>query len=116
MGRRGRKVTEFVEPQVAVPIDEKKQALKAKELADLCAEIDKRRADAADAASSARKHIRALDKRRRVLTECVRTGTEMQDAQLTLINGEKKPKPIEATGKTGNGAPVMSRVPGNVDA
>lgn len=87
---RGRKLTEFVSPQVAFPLDEKEQRVRAHELADVCGEIDKLRADAAEHAGTERKKIRALDKRRRVLAECVRTGTEMRDAQLELVPDRSK--------------------------
>lgn len=83
MGRR-RKLTEFTPQQVPFALSEAEQRIKAKELADLFQEIDKARADAADAASSARKHVRALTKQARILAECVRTGNEMRDAQLEL--------------------------------
>lgn len=81
---RGRKLTEFKPQQIAYPISEAERSLKGKALADMCGEIDKLRADAADAAGIARKKIRALDKERRLLAECVRTGNEMRDAQLEL--------------------------------
>jgi uncharacterized coiled-coil DUF342 family protein len=87
MGRR--KLTSFNDPQIAVALTDEEQRIKAKELADLCGEIDKRRADAADSASTSRKAVRALEKRRRVLAECVRTGAEMRDAQLALGNEPK---------------------------
>lgn len=111
---RGRKVTEFKSPQVAIPLNEGEQRAKALELARVCADIDKIRADAAAHASAERKRVRALDKERRLLTECVRTGTEMRDAQLELGGG--KGKAIEANGKAGNGSVKMARNAGNVDA
>lgn len=84
MGRH-RKVVEFVDAQVPFALTEPEQRTKAFELAQLCGEIDKLRADAADGASVARKRIRALEKRRRILAECVRTGTEMRNAQEDLF-------------------------------
>jgi hypothetical protein len=101
MPRGRRKVVEFTEPQIAVPLSEGEQHVKGKELADICAEIDKLRADAAEHAGAERKKIRALDKRRRQLGECVRTGTEMRPAQQEFPsvanraegNGEAKAAP-----------------------
>lgn len=84
MRGRGRKVTEFTAQQVPHPLNELEQRAKAAELAGLCQEIDTLRANAAEHASTERKSIRALEKRRRVLAECVRTGTEMRDAQLDI--------------------------------
>jgi hypothetical protein len=84
---RGRKLTEFSQPMIDVPLNADDQARKARELAELCGDIDKDRADAAEAASSARKRIRAMEKRRRVLADCVRTGVEKRPAQMEL--GEK---------------------------
>lgn len=81
---KGRKLTEFVDPQVAVPLSEAEQHAKAIDLARLCAEIDKLRADAADSAATQRKKIRALEKQRRLTAECVATGNEMRDAQQTF--------------------------------
>lgn len=95
MGRR--KLTEFTSPQIAVPLSEAEQRVKAMELAQMCGEIDKLRADAAANASAERKKIRALTKQQRLLAECVRTGNEMRDAQLEFgsdpkRNGSKGPR------------------------
>lgn len=84
---RLRKATEFTQPTIDVPLNADDQARKAHELAELCGDIDKERADAADRASTARKSIRALEKRRRVLADVVRTGIEKRPAQMEL--GEK---------------------------
>lgn len=100
MGRRPRKIVELVDPQVAHALNDDERAAKAIELAQMCGEIDKLRADAADAAGTERKKIRALEKRRRLLAECVRTGNEMRSAQEELFR-EKKPAP---------------RAPGTVDS
>lgn len=89
----GRKKTEsFAAGMVPTDLSEAEQRIKATELAQVVQEIDKLRADAADAASSARKKIRALTSRQRVLAECVRTGTELVDAQEELFGGGKRKK------------------------
>lgn len=90
MGRQ-RKVTEFPEPQVAFALSDKEQHVKARELAEMCDDIDQRRAAAAADASGARKAIRALEKRRRLLAECVRTGNEMRNAQEKLFREPAAP-------------------------
>lgn len=87
---KGRKLTEFTESMIDVPIDEKKQKAKGLELADVTEEINKLKADTADAASGARKKVRALALRQRQLAECVRTGMEKQPAQLELSEARKK--------------------------
>lgn len=85
-------VTTFTEGQIAVPLSEPEVSAKANELADVCGQIDKLRADAAEHAGSERKKVRALELRRRQLAECVRTRTEMQAAQtdLELDRSDKK--------------------------
>lgn len=95
---RPRKVTEFSEPTVAVALDEAQLAIKSKDLARICGEIDKIRADAADHAGTQRKKVRALEKERRVLAECVRTGEEQQPAQLQL----GKAGPVRLVGEKGS--------------
>jgi hypothetical protein len=96
---RARKLTTFNDDgQVQVPISEAAQREKALELAAICAEIDKLKADNAEKASSGRKALRTLTQRQRVLAECVRTGTEMRDAQehldLDSANGRRKPRVV----------------------
>lgn len=86
---RGRKATEFTQPMTAIPLDAAEQARKAHELAEVNKEIDKISADAAAAASDARKKVRTLNNRRRVLQECVLTGMEMKPSQLEF---DSKPK------------------------
>lgn len=103
---RPRKVTEFTEPQVAFPLDDKEQHAKARELAELCDEIDRQRASASADASGARKSIRALEKRRRLLAECVRTGTEKRNAQEKLFREPKPQKPNEHLAVVDTSKPV----------
>src|SRR5947207_7450366 len=93
--RRSRKVVEFVSAQVPVPLTEAEQRIKAFQLADLCKEIDRVRAAAAADAGGARKSIQALEKRRRLLAECVRTGAEMRNAQEDLFR-EPRTEPAVA--------------------
>lgn len=95
---RPRKVSEFNEPTVSIPLDDHQLAIKARELARIGAEVDKLRADAADHASTQRKKIRAKDKERRLLQECVNTGMEQQPAQLDL----EKAGPVRIVGEKGS--------------
>lgn len=105
MGRRPRKIVELVDQQVAHALNDNERATKALELAQMCGEIDKLRADAADAASTERKKIRALEKRRRLLAECVRTGNEMRSAQEELFG---TPLPKSAPPPRSENAPAFT--------
>lgn len=87
---RAQKLTTFVDAQVAVPLSDDKVAIKAEELAKICAEIDTLKAAVATASSSARKKIRALTDEQRLLAECVRTHTEKIDPQLEFSATKKK--------------------------
>lgn len=89
---RGRKLTSFTDPEVAVPLSEAEVLIKGGELAAKNQEIDKVKADAAAEASSARKKIRALDAERRILAESVRTRTRKEPAQAKFFDGNSKQK------------------------
>lgn len=87
---RGRKITTFTEPMVAMPLNDGEVSAKSNELADVCGQIDTLKADAAAHASTERKKVRALELRRRVLAECVRTRSEQRPAQAELDMDTKK--------------------------
>jgi hypothetical protein len=97
---RHRKIVEFVEAQIAVPINEAEQRQKAFELARVCGELDEMRANAALAAGEVRKRIRALALQQRQLAECVRTGTEMRNATGDLFDAAASKKSKGANGAT----------------
>lgn len=90
MGRPKRNVVTFTDATVPVPLDEKQQRMKARQLAELCDKIDSERAAAKADAGGARKKIRALEDQRRLLAECVRTGSEKQNAQAELFGSKSK--------------------------
>lgn len=92
---RPRKVVTFSEAQVSVPLNEKQHAVKSRDLARLCDQIDSARAAAKADASGARKKIRSLEDQRRILAECVLTGTEKQNAQADLFGRTKGSKAKE---------------------
>lgn len=99
---RGRKVVQFTEPQIHVPINDSEQRVKALELADVVEEIDKIRADMNAENSVTRKKIRSLISRQRVLAECVRTGTKMESAQMSF---KSKAKPASSAPPPAEDAP-----------
>lgn len=95
MGRPKRNVVTFTDATVPVPLDEKQQRLKARQLAELCDKIDSERAAAKADAGGARKKIRALEDQRRLLAECVRTGSEKQNAQAELFREPNKTRLLD---------------------
>lgn len=99
---RGRKVVQFTEPQIHVPINDAEQRIKARELADVVEEIDKIRADMNAENSVTRKKIRSLISRQRVLAECVLSGTKMESAQMSF---ESKAKPASSAPPPAEDAP-----------
>lgn len=86
-------------PEGLSPVE---QHAKAMELAEVCGQIDKLKADAAADASAARKKVRALTSRQRLLAECVRTGTEMVEAQEKLGFADEKKKRKTHNASNGN--------------